>query len=630
MGKRRRVDQSRLPQTAIAASFAPAKSSVANLGVFPKPLTAQQKLAFRCIALLLPIVLLVLVELTLRLFGYGFSPRFFVPIKGQEAYTTNPQFGCRFSPKEIATQPYPVIIPKAKAAGTKRIFILGESAAQGTPAPAFGFGRILEVMLQQQHPESRLELFNVAMRGIDSHAIVSIARECSRLQPDAFIIYMGNNEAIGTHAPTPHGVMLPLWLLRTSQWAKDLRIGQLILNTLRKVSGKKQSPEQDMEFFRKHRLAADNPRRAAVYVNFRENLREILSLSQSSGAKVLLCTVAGNVADFPPLGSLHRADLSPASSAEWDKLYAQGIAAETANRIEEAITNYLAAAKLDDHYAELHCRLGRCYRAAGKPSEARQAFEAARDWDALQFRTDGKLNGVIRELAQSAAQPGGAANIRLVDVEGVFTARAFLPDSQSSPPLFHEHVHLTFDGDYLLAQTVFPEVSRTLGLTTNNTAALPTRQQCAQALGLSVWDDANLAIAAAGLTSKPPFLDQLDHPQRQSRKDEANRILKLRLQQEAAVKETFQFYQAAVASRPRDWQLRMNFGMMLNNIGDNKSALREFAEAVKLMPAFASLRTIYAQCLWKAGSRDEARAQLKQALRLHPDYEPARQGLKLL
>ena len=65
---------------------------------------------------------------------------------------------------------------------------MGESAAAGTPDPAFGFARILEVMLRRQFPDRRIEVINAAMRGINSHIILPIARECVRLQPDLFIV----------------------------------------------------------------------------------------------------------------------------------------------------------------------------------------------------------------------------------------------------------------------------------------------------------------------------------------------------------------------------------------------------------------------------------------------------------
>src|SRR5687767_4057496 len=134
----------------------------------------------------------------------------------------------------------------------------------GTPDPAFSFGRMLELMLQRAFPNRKVEVVNAAMRGIDSHVIRHIARDCARLEPDLFVIYMGNNEVIGLHGPEPGCSRFSQWLglMRAAQFWKSTRLGQLF-------QGRKQSAvTQDMEFFRRHRLHADDWRRRRVVENF--------------------------------------------------------------------------------------------------------------------------------------------------------------------------------------------------------------------------------------------------------------------------------------------------------------------------------------------------------------------------
>src|SRR5436305_12524172 len=104
----------------------------------------------------------------------------------------------------------------------------------------------------------------------------------------------------------------------------------------------------------------------AVYHHFQQNLEDILQLASASGARVLLSTVASNLKDCPPFASLHRPDLTPAQQAEWDKLYQAGIHAEKTTNYDEALADYQQAAQLDNHFAELFFRLGRCQRALGK------------------------------------------------------------------------------------------------------------------------------------------------------------------------------------------------------------------------------------------------------------------------
>ena len=67
----------------------------------------------------------------------------------------------------------------------------------GDPEPAFGFGRILQVLLQAKYPARHFEVVNVAITAINSHVIRQIARDCAPRQGDLWIIYMGNNEVVG-------------------------------------------------------------------------------------------------------------------------------------------------------------------------------------------------------------------------------------------------------------------------------------------------------------------------------------------------------------------------------------------------------------------------------------------------
>src|SRR5205823_14734330 len=97
-----------------------------------------------------------------------------------------------------------------------------------------------------------------------------------------------------------------------------------------------------------------------VYHHLRETLEDILQLASASGARVLLSAVASNLKDCPPFASLHGLDLTPAQQAEWDKLYLAGIQAEKTTKYDEALPDYQQAAQLDNRFAELFFRLGRC------------------------------------------------------------------------------------------------------------------------------------------------------------------------------------------------------------------------------------------------------------------------------
>lgn len=565
-------------------------------------------------------------EAGLRIFGFGYPTQFFVPL-GDVTVTTNPRFARQFMRHESSLAPYPVAMPVQKPPGTRRIFVLGESAAQGTPAPAFGFIRILEFMLQQQFPEQHFEVVNAAMRGVNSHVLLPIAQDCAKYSPDLFLVYAGNNESIGLYAPEPEGFNVTpyLHLLRWGQSIKASRLAQGIERLARSIRRPVPNPEKDMEFFRRQRLGADDPRRAAVYENFRANLDDICGVARSVGANVILSTVAVNLGGFPPLGSLHKPGWAPDQHEAWKTAFEKGTNAEAQGRLEEAITNYLAARNLDDHFAELHYRFALCLQAQGKFDEARQSFSDARDWDALMFRTDHRLNQITRDVASARSDRG----VTLIDAEKALTEAARDEHGIVGTQFFHDHVHLNFDGDYALASAFLPAVATSLGLMggTARLHPLPTRAECATALGLSLWDELGLDAASVRSLSRPPFLDQLDHARRQAAAEALVRQRTEDVQKKNGFQRSAETYRSALARRPNDWQILYNYGSLLSDFGQRNPAVEQFTASVRLMAAFPPLRVALAQSLWVSGNHGAAVEQLKEALRLDPDYLPAKDAL---
>lgn len=574
------------------------------------------------VMILVPGFSLVLLEITLRLFGYGYYTSFFLKMKGGVTYTANRYFGWQFFSKETSTYPHPFLMPAEKPPGTLRIFILGESAALGTPAPPFGFGRILEVMLRQQYPDKRFEVINAAMRGVDSNIILPIAKECATHDPDLFLVYMGNNEAIGRYAPEPDSKNLRsnLRLLRTEQRIKTTRLYQWLESIVRKIRVKPEKKTQDMEFFRKHRLAADDPQRKSIYKNFRANLQELCRVARDSRAKVIVSTVGVNLMDFPALASLHRAGLAESDRARWETAYAQGASAETAGQFETAIQSFLEAARLDDHFADLHFRLGRCYLASGQIKKAQEHYRLARDWDALQFRTDSRLNQIIRDV--TSGRPG--EGVVLLDAEQVLekSSEHQLPGRA----LFNDHVHFSFDGDYLMAKTFLPTVVAALGLA-NATGPIPTRADCAEWLAFTSWEEVNVAAGVVNSMAQPPFLDQLEHKERQSRAEQTIQEGMRQFNREN-LPQIAERYRMATARTPNDWQLHFTFAnFFLFALQDYNAAAEQFKVVVSLLPEVAPMRQSLGQALLRAGKSNEALNHFYEILKFDPDYTPARESI---
>jgi tetratricopeptide (TPR) repeat protein len=609
-----------------------------------------------------PALFLCVLEAGLRLGGYGHRTSFFIGPDAVGDYLPNPKFGWRFFPRPLARLPVPCFM-SAKAPGAVRIFVLGSSAAQGVPDPSFSFGRILEVMLRKRYPGVPFEVVNAAMTAINSHVVLQIARDCATYEPDLFVVYTGNNEVVGPYGPA---TVFQRWspsrtMIRANAWAKSMRTGQLLDSFLERLGARGNSPSawRGMQMFTGNCVAADDPRLEAVYENFRQNLSDVCQVARRAGAGVILSTVAVNLKDCPPFSSLHRSGLSAEQLAEWKSIYEAGIKLEGEKRWLEAIAKYEAAAQIDDHFAELPYRRGRCLLAAGRVVEARGQYVLARDLDALRFRADSRLNAIIREVGSEQ----GGTGVRLADAEQSLAKGASGASGLCGEESFYEHVHLKFDGNYLLARTVLEEVEAALPRLTAfaRKGPIPSRRQCAESLALTAWDEWNVAQPMVSMTARAPFTEQLEHAARQALAEETMKELGRRASTRAVVAEARRIYETALEAAGDDWRLHFRFGLLLvangyrdlavphfqiiwkrppldplvcNDAGDVATDTGHVAEAIsclqkaiELDPSFAAAHNNLGRALAKSGRMAEALVEYRKALQLDPTMVMAHNNL---
>ncbi len=569
----------------------------------PRLKGAKLWIARGTLAVLSPLLFLALLEGLLAVCGFGFSTRFLVRTPSGDAYTACDTFARRFQCKEM---PDTLSIPAAKPAGTVRIFIFGESAAWGTPDPSFSFSRVLEVLLRRQYPDARLEIVNTAIMGINSYAILPIVGECSGRQPDVFVVYMGNNEAVGFGAPGPEfpAAPMPVCCIRAGLWLKSLRTGQLLDRIIHGNDPAALRRPQDAAFFREHCVATDDPRRSRVCANFRANLGDMCRVARRAGVRTILATVAVNLKDQPPQGSLHRRDLTAADAARWESEYGAAVRAEGRGEYQQAIARYRAALAIDDHFADLHFRLARLLWGLYRFDEGREHYRLARYWDALPFRADPRLNDIVREVAAGAGAPG----VRSADVEQALAECDASDHGLPGDKLFYEHVHLRFAGNYEVAKAMLPAVSaavaEVLGKAAPASTEVASLSACAGQLVLTPWDEFRLAGQMVELLSRPPFTDELDHQQRLQQARQALRELYLKADPHTC-RLAAETYRQALSDRPDDWHVRYRLGCLLCCLGDSAGAAQQS-------------RAVLSQVPW----HPEARAAMEQ-LQLAADKHPA-------
>jgi tetratricopeptide (TPR) repeat protein len=507
-------------------------------------------------SIFVPVLLLGIAEGALRLFGVGFPTGLTVPctVQGRPASCYNLFFPAPFFPPGMIKTPQAYAIPAEKPQGTFRIFVLGESAAMGDPDPAYGFSRYLEVMLRERFPAMKFEVVNTGSVAINSHVLLPIARGLANERPDLFILYSGNNEVVGPYGPgtalTSSSMSLPV--IRASIFVRSTRIGQLLtkLGTQKREWG-------GMEMFLDKQVPARSPLMKQVYENFASNLRDTIAVARRSGARVIVATVATNLKDCAPFASMHREDLRQDALRSWSALVQQGSDLETSRSYADALKAYLSAQQIDDQYAELEFRIARCLWRLGDYRAAREHFSRARDLDTLRFRADSRINDINRSVASSS----GA---ELVDADEIFANES--PNGIVGSELVYEHVHLTPEGNYLLARAMFLQIVSKLAKVAGQAPSLrggdassdvPSQAECEQLLAFTSHDRLRITREMLERLQKPPFTNQLNH---------SDQVLRLTIEASApdeSPDETAAEYQWAIRRKPDDRILHYNFGLFL-------------------------------------------------------------------
>jgi tetratricopeptide (TPR) repeat protein len=410
-----------------------------------------KRLIFRAILVLLsPVVFLGLAEIGLRAAGFGYPNDLLVPISVQQRpmWTGNLFYTYRFFPPPLARVPSPILIAQDKPPGEVRIVILGESAAQGDPVPAFGVSRMLEILLRRRFSDDGIQVVNAAVTAISTAVIRDISSELGKLNPDVVILYMGNNEVIGPYGPaSPISRLTRLPLLQRMAVASTrLRLVQAIQLAV-SLAAERRGPVvfQGVAKTLDRPVSHADPRLKSMRRHYKHNVREIMARAREAGAQVLVSTVAVNHTDCPPAISLHRPGLSEADRQTWEAHYAKGLRSFEAGRWQAALEHFELAAGIDSHPADLAYRRAECLEKLGQGEKAQDAYALALDLDAFRYRTDSTLNNILRELA--AMEPNGVA---LVDADGHFRNSGESMDEE----WFVDHVHFSFEGTWKLATTL--------------------------------------------------------------------------------------------------------------------------------------------------------------------------------
>jgi tetratricopeptide (TPR) repeat protein len=574
--------------------------------------------------LVLPVLILATLEAALRLGGYGFDTKFFKPVLvgGQKMLVENDSFGFRFFPTETARLPRPTMINARKPVDVYRIFVFGESAAEGDPDPAYGPARFLAVLLQDRFPNQRFEIINVAVTANDSHGILPIARECARLDGDLWIIYMGNNEMIGPFGaagvfgrPAP-----PLTLIRASLALKTTRLGQLIGAWTDYLirHGSSASEWGGLEMFATHHVPPNDPSKDRVYRNFQSNLNDILHVGVDSGAEIILSTVAVNLKDCPPLASENSPKLASSERANYYQLNTKAKIAEDTGDAGTAAKYLEQAAKLDPQNADLQYRWGLCLMQMTNFVAARTHLQLACDNDAVPARADSRINEIIRE---SASQFSDGSLTLFESTKALTTTNAM---DFCGSETFYEHVHFKPRGSYRLGLAWAEQVANHLpeAAESQTSTSWASEALCERYLAMTDWNRQNDLNEMVSRRHSAPLCSQSNNTQMLAELQDELAVLRKRMDRDGAI-QARHICLEAIQRAPQDMDLHCNYADFLEAVGDFQEAAEQWLQVQQIRPEYFLGYFQRGRMLEKLGQLELARGDFIKTISLRPIMAPA-------
>jgi tetratricopeptide (TPR) repeat protein len=347
-------------------------------------------------------------------------------------------------------------------------------------------------------------------------------------------------------------------------------------------------------------------------------LEDILRAAHGAEVPVLLSTVAVNLKECAPFASMHGPGLDKNQEAEWNKLYQEGIDQEAAGSNQAALVFYQQAARIDPRYADLQFRMGTCDLALTNREQSLRDFELARDYDALDFRADTRINSAIKAAAARHAGQG----VQLVDAAGDLAQKS--ADGIPGLELFYEHVHLNFAGNYLLARDFAGQIEKILPATisAHDRGSWASEKFCEARLAVTVWDRQRVWQPILTRVTAPPFTGQFNH--------EANlKVYEAKAREAAAALSTQtpeqarEIYRQALERAPDDYFLHGNYQRFLEAGGYLSEAIVEAKRCCELVPQLPGGFYYTATLLVREGKSAEAREYLAHALAIDGHYVEA-------
>ena len=474
------------------------KSQTGDSRAARRPLSQRRKWCFRLLAIGAAIGPFLLLEIGLRIGGFGYETKFIVkasPTDSRTAFKFNPPADrAYYGPEDLAgPEPRHFEIPKPPA--VYRIVVVGGSTVAGFPYPfELALPRHLEVILRQQQPTTDFEVLNAGITSINSFSELDIVRQVVACKPDLIVVHSGHNEFYGPGgSASTAGSVAPALnpLLRATRRQRSF---QLLVSMFPKPTDAQLLETLPADTA----IQLDGGIFERTRVRFRSNLEKIVATAKQGGIPILLSTVPCNLRDLSPLQTDSYRSLT-AGEAERQAAQLKEVARHLSyQKYDLALQTLTAARRADPTHPLLAFHQARCLDNLDRHEEAAAAYTEAADLDGCRLRAPSSFGQVVRDVAEH--RPNG---VYFCDVASQFrnVSRLAAPGND----LFLEHVHYNFVGTWqaarILAECIVQEVFQTAW----NSERLPDDQQRDRLLHVTPFDHLVADAQTIGLLGVQPF-----------------------------------------------------------------------------------------------------------------------------
>ena len=400
---------------------------------------------FRTIAALAVVIIFVFIELVVRLIIPIDNKNERLVDLGELSFFSEITVKGEPSIKIISKYGYSgntTIFTKQKPAGVYRVFVLGGSAAAGWPHPETErFSTYMDTCLAHIYPHKNIEIINCSAHGFASYRVHEVFHQLIDYQPDAVIVWSGNNEFLENQrftTSTFHQIVNGL--------SKQIRIVQVVKNALptKQLSGDKIKVANS--FWKKAQQESlelcSNPELAEkVRQVYHQSMDGIAREAADNNIEVLLFAVPVNLRDWQP--TVSHFNLNGSDSVRWANSCESGRLALNAINYIAAVAHFNKTISMDSLHAMSHFYLAKSLEGLNDTTLALQEYLLAKDLDYNPFRAISDFNSSVRQIADLYA------NVTLFDAERYFqqVAHKGIPGFD----LFLDYVHPTREGNMLLA-----------------------------------------------------------------------------------------------------------------------------------------------------------------------------------